>query len=270
MHKLTELYMKIYHGFRSRFNAWLTLLILPVFWFVPWWWLVVSVIVYRIFESLHIVMYHEYGNHRVLQPRNKLIEIIGWYTIAAFDAQSPYNKIKYHWTHHAYYETDYDSTWKKLQVADKKDLWKYLLDLTPHAPHLAASESAIEILPSGAYNWFQKYWHQVFIANIIVWLLLGGWWIFIAWFVFPIWFWGAIFRLLNWKTHKLARDDENWTVLIYGNQAWHKKHHRDYLDEWDAYYGPGWWKWVNIDFYVQKLLCKQVPPEKQWPKIKNN
>ena len=106
----------------------------------------------------------------------------------------------------------------------------------------------------------------MFIANIIIWIILGGWWVFIAWFVFPIWFWGVIFRLLNWNTHKLLKPDENWTVLIYGTQAWHMRHHKDYLNEWEAYYGPGVWKWLNIDFYAQKLFCKPVPPENQWPR----
>lgn len=266
MNKLKEVYMKIYHGFRSRYNAWLTLLILPVFWFVPWWWLVTAVIINRVFESLHIAMYHEYGNHRVLQPKNKLVEIIGWYLVAVIDAQSPFNKIKYHWLHHTYYETDDDATWKKLQLMNTGDLWKYLVDLAPHAPHKEVPESKIEVLPSKIYDWFQKYWHHVFIINIVLWIAIGGWWVFIAWFVFPIWFWGVVFRFLNWKTHKLLKPDTNWTVIIYGTQAWHATHHKEYLNEWEAYYGPGIWKWLNIDFYSQKLFCKPLPPEKQWPR----
>jgi len=267
--KIKSLYMKIYHGFRSRFNFWLTLVVLPVFFFVPWWWLVVGIIVNRIFEAINISMYHEYANHREIKPKNKIIEALGWYIICTFNAQAPWDKIKYHWMHHAYFETEKDSTYTKLQAMQNKDWWLYLIDMAPHTPHVPVDYVHCPQLPSRVYDWFQKYWHEIFIFNIILWLVVGGWWVFVAWFVFPIWFWGCVFRWLNWGTHKLQKPDTNISVLLYGSQAWHQRHHKEYLNEWEPYSGEGIWKWLNIDFYVQKVFFKQMSPEEQWPRETN-
>jgi hypothetical protein len=257
---------KLYNGFRSRFNFWLTLVILPVFFFVPWWWLAVGIIVNRIVESINIAMYHDYANHRLIKPKNKIIEALGWYIICAFNAQAPWNKIKYHWMHHEYYETEKDATWAKLQAMKDKDWWKYLVDLGPHVAMPYILEADCPMPKSKVYDWFNTNWQIVFVTNIVLWLALGGWWVFVAWFVFPIWFWGCIFRWLNWGTHKLQKPDTNISVLLYGTQAWHHRHHDEYLTEYEPYYGEGFWRWLNIDWYSQKVFFKQMSPEEQWPK----
>jgi hypothetical protein len=253
--KIKNLYMKIFYRFKSRLNFWLALLVLPAFFFVPLWWFLASFIVYRLLDSIKMIVFHEYQTHKILKPKNVIIEIIGYYLICSADASPPFNKVKYHWTHHKFYnDVEKDPTLARCGLV--KSLIEYCLDLGPAASHHSIDDSEISIIPTPTYMFFQKYWLYVFTANIIIWVTLTSWWVFVSWFVFPVWIYGMLGRSVDYIAHGKGIKDKNYMVLLYGVHAFHNYHHENYLLETKPYYGNKFWQYLNTDFYIHKLFCK--------------
>jgi len=253
---ILDKFLFLFYKFNARRGLYLTFLVLPAFFFVPLWQFVVSFLIWRIVESIYIGIYHEFHVHKLLKPRSELVEFLGYWRIAAGDFQSPFNKASYHWKHHEFYETEKDPTQAKLDRADHP--LGYCLDISAPAPWYYVDTSRITVIDTRLYRFFQQYWAHVCVINIILWLTLTSFWTFIAWFIFPIWSWLIIWKTIDWLTHKLKLEDKNWLVLVYGSQCWHQYHHDNDRTQTEPYYGSGIWKWLNIDFYVQKLTFKSI------------
>ena len=255
---LKDKFLFLFVKFRARRGLWLMFLILPSFFFVPLWQFVVSFFVWRISESIYLGIYHEFHVHKLLKPRWAIIEILGYWRLVSFDFQSPFDKILYHTKHHMFYETDRDPTYSKMKLTPNIVL--YCLDISAPVPPASHNFDAnlVSIEDTKLYRFFQKYWAWICAANIIVLISLLPFWTFIAWFIFPLWMWTWIGLTIDWMTHKLQKEDKNWFVLFYGTQCWHRFHHKYVHTQTKPDYGPGIWKWLNIDFYVQSLTFKQI------------
>jgi len=257
---ILDKFLFLFNNFKGRRGLYLTFLVLPAVFFVPLWQFVVSFFVGRIIESIYIATYHEYHVHKLLKPRSEFIEFLGYWRLVSGEIQSPFDKVSYHWKHHEFFDTEKDPTQSKLDLASNPIL--YCLDMTPPGAWHNVDPDRIKIVDTRLYRFFQKYWAHVFLLNIILWVTLTSFWTFVVWFIFPSWAWLCVWKTIDWRTHKLKRKDANWQVLLYGSQCFHQWHHDTYHDSSNSpaelFYGPGIWKWLNIDFYVQKLTFKQI------------
>lgn len=246
----------LFNKFNSRRGFWLMFLVLPSFFFVPLWQFAVSFIIWRVIDSIYLGVYHEFHVHKLLRPRWFFIEFLGYWRIVSGDFQSPLSKITYHWKHHEFYETEKDPTQGKIDLASNPIL--FCLDMTAPGPYHHVDTSFVKVQDTKLYRFFQKYWAWICLSNIIFWITITSFWTFIAWFIFPMWIWMIIWKTVDWETHKLKMPDKNWLVLLYGSQCWHFYHHANDRIQTETYYGTGLWKWLNIDFYVQKLTFKLI------------
>ena len=249
-------FLFLFNKFRARKILYLTFLVVPMLFFVPFWWIPASLLLGRIVESIYIATYHEFHVHKLLVPRCRLVEILGYWRICAGDFQSPGVKSLNHWKHHRWYkDTEHDPTQAKLHITNNP--FYYLLDLGKHAPHYHLEVDEIKPVKTSTYNFFEKYWLEICLLNLAIWLIFVPFWTFVCWFILPVWFWGVVWRSVDWWTHKLGGADKDWLVFVYGSQCWHHYHHDNVKTQTDPYYGKGIWKIVNIDCWSQKLTFKK-------------
>jgi len=247
---------KMFAILRSRKGLYLLPFGILSLFFVSWEWLLFGTWVYMVLARWQVLIYHEYQVHKYLKPKNKLIEIFGWFINAVWEWQSPFNKVRFHELHHAHYQDDEnDPTGAKLRLA--KSYILYCLDCTPHAniPYIETSPAVIETAP---YLWFNKYWAHIATATLLLWVLFLPFWTFVAFYVFPLSIYNILYRATDWHCHKINGDDRNWTCLYLGTGAWHKRHHNETGYDPKTFFGPGIWRYLNVDLYLVHLFFDPI------------
>jgi hypothetical protein len=217
-------------------------------------WILIGIASYMILFRWFTLTYHEYQVHKFIKPNNVVVEAIGYFILAVWEWQSPAKKINFHELHHDYYQDNQlDPTIAKLNLTDNAIL--YCLDLTPHSdiPYADMPPIAIE---TQIYKWFNKHWVTVLTTTIVAWLLLLPFWTFMVFYWVPMFFWNIIYRTTDWTCHKICSADRPWACLYLGTSAYHGRHHNDNSYNKDTYYGIGFWKYLNIDFYITRLFFK--------------
>jgi len=247
---------KIFNLLRSRKGLYLFPIGILSLFYVSWEWLFFGTWLYFVLLRWQTLVYHEYQVHKYLEPKNALVEIIGYFINAVWEWQSPWNKVKFHELHHQYYQDDeHDPTGAKLRLA--KNYILYCLDLTPHAA-IALFGTEPKVRETASYKWFNKYWAHVAIITIILWILILPFWTFIAFYLFPMAFMNPFLRSTDWHCHKINGDDRNWTCLYLGTGAWHKRHHEETGYDPKIFFGPGIWRYLNVDLYLVHLFFNPI------------
>jgi hypothetical protein len=249
--------LKIISKLRSRKVLYLMPLAILSAILVPVKLLLLGVVIYFVFFRLHTLMYHEFQVHKFIKPKNQLIELVGYFIIAAYEWQSPENKIKFHQLHHDNYKSlDADPTEAKLRLAN--NFFLYCLDLTPHAA-IVSTEVSLDAIETSMYCWFNKYWEIVTFVTVGSWLVFLPFWSFLAFYSFPLFIWSIIYRTTDWTCHKINLPDYNLSCLYLGTSAYHGRHHNNDTYDRATYYGLGFWKYVNIDYWITAVFFDDYP-----------
>ena len=245
---------------KARKQIWLVPLIIFSLITIEWKYLLLSFVLYSFFRGIIFATYHDYVIHRVIKPKNKIIEIIGWYIISVWEWTGPRPKVMYHCLHHMYDgDKELDPTEAKLSLTNSMAAW--LFDLSPHAPITVYPEAEAlmnRLNKTEVYLWFDKYWKHCLILTVICWLIFLPFWTFLAFLIWPNWSWTMIYKFTEWRFHKQEKPDNPWLAILLGCHAWHESHHLDRSDTttYKIYYGSGIIKYLNTDWYVHKLLYK--------------
>ena len=219
-------------------------------------WLLGGIFFYYVLRPLQLATWHEYISHSQLRPRHKIIEILGLYVLAVWEMSGPKYKFFYHDLHHRYLHNELDPTHTKLVAST--NFFQFCLDLQPS--QVIHYDKANETLyQNDITRWFDRNHRKVWIISLATWLVLLPTWSFIVFYLMPVFFWNFVNRAGEyiWHHPDWQIPDNNWLVFLLSQNAWHQGHHaEDFRPESERviFYGPGIWKWFNVDFYIRKLF----------------
>ena len=246
--------MKIFNMIKTRKVLWLMPAALIALFIVDFQWIVLGTILYFPLFRWFTLTYHEYQVHKYICPKNNIVEFIGYFILAVWEWQSPIKKLVYHQIHHDFSEDPVnDPTAAKLRLTDSAVL--YCFDMSPHAniPYYDATPAAVE---TRMYQWFNQNWSKVLIITVLGWLIFLPFWTFLAFYIWPMFIWNIIYRTTDLTFHKWELADKPWFCLYLGTSAYHGRHHLDDSYSRETYYGKGFWRYLNIDYYITGLLFK--------------
>jgi hypothetical protein len=245
---------KLISEFKSRKIFYLMPLVLLSLFLVDIKYIILGIVIYFPMFRHFTLVYHEFQSHRYIIPKNSIIEAMGYFILAVWEMQPPDRKINFHQIHHDFFSDDeHDPTTAKLSKAD--NFWIYCLDISPHVP-IPGFFNNPDAIQTSAYTWFNKYWERVLITVVISWLILLPFWTFLAFYCMPIFIWSIVYRSTDWNFHKKNYPDYPLTCLYLGTSAYHGRHHLDDSYSRETYYGKGFWRYLNIDYYITGLFFK--------------
>lgn len=243
---------KIINLIKARRVLWFTVPALVALALVDIKILLLGVAVYFPLFRLYTLMYHEYQVHQYIKPKHELVEWFGYFIMAVWEWSSPENKVKFHELHHKYFQDDdNDPTVAKLKRAPNPIL--YCLDLTPHVP-IKFDTVEYTFSDTRSYRWFNQYWFEVMVVTLAAWLIFLPFWTFLAFYCFPVFVWQIIYRTTDVTFHHYYWPDVPLFCLYLGTSAYHGRHHLDDSYSRATYYGKGYWKYLNIDYYITGLM----------------
>lgn len=201
---------------------------------------------------------HEYWQHRLYQPKNKLISIIvdsiGHLFMPFADRAFLRSS---HQFHHKFWKTEHDFTQKSLN----NNGWiKHLFMLDQHQDNMLlyklTDKELQTLLPHEKI--IVKYRIYLILAFIVGFSILFGLENLFYFYILPI----TVFYLYfiagseviphRPKTIKEERDYP-WLLPIIHNLAYHKRHH---INPGEIFFGVGRWKYLNLQYYYHKLFFK--------------
>ena len=248
--KIQEFY-KIYGYYHCKMWAWHLLIILCLI-VLPFEYFLWSILVHLILMPITQTISHDYICHEYIQPRNKVIEIICLIVFYGLAGRSIDGKRAYHVSHHRFWKTpDLDPPQQKMK---ESSFWRYALNFQkpvsynlPYVKNnLFKNNSLVKKLDSHSEKIFWIFHGLLFIILPIEWFAVIS--------IYYIGFGTIIGGIHDQIFHRYnTATDRSWYLPIFGNQAWHIKHH----EESDRiYYGPGLIKWVNPSMYIHKIFFK--------------
>lgn len=208
--------------------------------------------------GLHIVLMpllqtitHEYVCHEYLQPKNKIIDFFALIIFYIFNGKSVVEKRNYHITHHRYWrDPDRDPPQLKMKNVAA---WQYIFNLLkPVAQNLDHINNSL-LEKNSIVKLLDPHAGKIALIYTIVMFVILPW----PWFVSTvIYFPWVLITLFN--THDVLFHHKNYQgqdrsiyLPLFGNQAWHLKHHNESTDN---YYGPGIIPKFNLAWYYKKLF----------------
>jgi len=213
--------------------------------------LLMFVVLMPLFQSIS----HEYVCHEYIVPRNQVIGFFLMLASYAVGGQRIAPKRNYHISHHRHWKNaELDPTQVKMQGLP---VWRIVFNLRRPV------RLPIESVSSGlAYSsrlmstldCYATHIHMVYVLSMF--LLLPWQWfvtvvIYFPWISWTVWNWHD--TLFHKNKHS---KDHSFYLLLFGNGAWHVKHHSEYARN---YYGPGLCKYLNLAWYYKLLLFKDNP-----------
>lgn len=226
---------------------------------LDWIWLIWGVAFYFFIKPLQLALWHEYLAHRLIQPRNKIVEFLGLYILSVWELSGPKDKVLYHDLHHRYMHSELDPTYKRL--VDSKRFLYFCLDLGKSS-EIHYNKAGDGGFTSSLTLWFDKHYKKVLIFSLIVWLTFFPLWTWISFWLTPVFVWNFINRIGEYVWHhpNWQMEDKNWLVFILSQNAWHQSHHQEDNSEIKPvviFNGPGLWKYFNWDYYIRLLFFKK-------------
>lgn len=216
-------------------------------------YVVYGLIVTFFYMPLSQLIHHEYVSHQYVQPKNKWIDLVCLFLLY-FSDTAALDKYAWHINHHVKWrDPAIDPVQQKMALTSK---WRYLFGLTvpldvdvpPRKNMLLENNQWVKMFDAHVSKIFLTYIILMFIVLPLPW--------FFVFCIYPYWLIMMLFNLHDQLFHGKNKDpDSAWYLPIYGNAAWHIKHHEEYKIE---YYGPGMWRWFNLSWYYRLLLFKPV------------
>lgn len=232
----------------------LSLIVFPIEYFIY------GVIFYLLAGPILHLTSHEYISHQSIAPRNRWIDL---FVLLVFYANgfNIRHKKAFHVTHHVHWqEPDQDPTQRRISAAG--NTWRYVFNLVQ--PEVLNLRPVRDLLSE------RNHWVQIlepharkitWIYRIALFMLLP-----IEWFaVFVVWF--SWLNMLTWSLNDVAfhgpnpTRDRSWYVFFWGCNAWHVYHHNN---PHDVYFGPGPWRWLNLQWYYYLLLFRKETNPLAW------
>jgi len=248
--KIQEFY-NIYGYYHIKMWTWHLLVVLCLI-VLPFEYFLWSILVYLILMPVSQTISHEYICHEYICPRNKVVEIISLILFYGATGRNINGKRSYHVSHHRFWKTpDLDPPQQKMKGVS---FWQYALNfqkpVSYNLPYVESelfkNNSLVKKLDSHGEKLFWIFHGLLFIILPIEWFAVIS--------IYYIWLGTVIFGIHDQVFHRCENaKDRSWYLPIFGNQAWHIKHHEEYKT---VYYGPGLIKWLNLSMYVQKIFFK--------------
>ena len=245
---------KLFHNF---YGAIALLLALSGIFFFGTELLLSSIIFTYICCPLVELIVHEYWQHQLYRSKNNFIsvmlDIIGHLFVPNMDRISMAAR---HQIHHRLWKTEYDFTQKNLNNG-----WiKHLLTL----PSLSNVPLVSKLMDKVAQTLDKN---QLFIVNhrrkliltfIIVFTALFGFEYLFYFYILPIvifYFYFIIGSEIIPHHPKTINEEKDypWLLPIIHNLAYHKRHH---TNPGEIFFGGGYWKYLNLQYYYHRLFFK--------------
>jgi len=224
-----------------------------------------SLIIAYILSNCVLILVHEGWVHKYITPKNRIIEFfLDYIGYIIFNT----SKIRWqflHTHHHKYWKTNED--WDQYGV-DHTPWYLYLFFLYRINPpeSITKRTKIIEDFFKRSYeslNWeskiLEKYFHQIVIATHMLFAILFGLEIYFYFLFLQVWIFIRLFKLFNeiipHRHKKTAQEeaDATYLFLLCTNAAYHTSHH---VYKGTIFFGKGWLKYLNIQYYFVKLLYK--------------
>ena len=223
---------------------------------------------YLFFLPVYTTVRHEYLLHGVLKPKNKFIEYFSFFVFHAYGVKMR-NQRPHHVTHHKFADVKphLDPVYLKIRA---EGALKYILGFGRMYSTLDASKFTEDdhrgILSKDTWNFFNKYGPAIHLSVISIWLLFFPFWTWVTFYVYPAIIGITAGKVTDVYFHKWKGKDSVILMFFQCNQGWHRSHHVFHQDKrlnyepWD--YSDSDinknWKYVNTQYYVQKLLYRPV------------
>lgn len=213
-----------------------------------WWW---TLLLYVLLMPLMLVIMHDWICHGYVQPRGRLSLAI--VTLLNIIWGLPVkDKKQYHDMHHQTWRTPArDITGNKLI---NTTLLAYLLRWRIHNNIELDGDRPKDHLQYPMIWRLERYhWLLKLAIFVSAWLALPLE-IFFMLFVWYPWL-AFVFGSMNeyWFHGPVQNNDNGWFMPVWSSAAWHRSHHEK---PGSAYYGPGFWRWLNPGYYYQLALFK--------------
>jgi fatty acid desaturase len=225
--------------------AMVALVVLPIEYFAY------SLMIYVFMMPLVQLISHEYVCHEYVTPKNTLINWVVLIIFYGLAGRSVTAKRSYHVSHHRYWkDPEKDPPQQKMAAGT---FWGYVLNTQrPVAQNidlvtsLTLDQNPIVKLLDPIAN--RVYW----IFHITLFLLLPVEW-FVVILIYVQVLMSLLFNVHDYMYHgpKYRATDHSYYLPLFGNQAWHIKHHEYNKTN---YFGPGLWKYINPSWHYTKLL----------------
>lgn len=236
------------------FKIWiLNLAVFSSFFFIDIRYFGYSLLIWLFYMPLIQLIHHEYVSHQYIQPKNRWIDLVCLFLLY-FANTSAKDKHAWHIDHHLKWQNpDQDPIQQKMS---KVSIWRYVFGFQEPVSVNIPPKQNVLLENNQWVRLFDTHVLAIYLTYVIVmFIVLPVPWFFIICIYVP---WISML-VANFHDHlfhgQFGSQDHNWYLPVFGNAAWHCKHHEEFHT---AYYGPGQWKWVNLLWYYQLLLFKPV------------
>ena len=256
-----NIFSGLYSKFLGRRTIYSLLLLVLCLWLNPVnpFLLVLGIVSYFIIKPLQLSTWHDYLSHKQVRPRSKIIEFLGLFILAVWELSGPKYKVLYHNLHHKFINTEDDPTYVRL--LNSKNFLFFCLDLGKLKTINYNKAKPVEY-DSRLQIWFDNNHKFVLLIITVLWLTFLPIWSWVAFWLMPVFFWNFVNRAGEyiWHHPNWQKPDLNFLVCIFSQNAWHNSHH-SYddmnLENIPINDGPGFWKYLNWDFYIRLLFFKK-------------
>ena len=213
-------------------------------------------ILFPVWQLVYIIM-HDYISHQYIEPKNKIVQFLSLMFITILTGEALLDKKNYHMAHHTRWNTEKDPTYSTLK---NHSLFVYLFDFyqTPLSP----IEHTINKLPNNIELWINANATIIFYLGIVVSFIFMPLWLFFVLHVYLRFLLTLLGHLIDFYYHKIPDDDISkdipFLTILLGGGAAHIYHHKYFAT---ADYGRGYWKYLNLGWYITKIGFNNTAPK---------